>query len=364
MLLFSGVVISSFLSIVLIGKKRKTQADWILFCWLMTVVINLILYNFQENNTIIYYPLIIGWIFPIPLLYWPYLYLYITALTSKNKLQKKYLLHFLPFILSVLMFFSFYIMPSQTKIEIFKKKGTGYELEMNANLIAVYLSAIIYTIVSIRKLNSYSKEIKKKFSSIKKINLYWIQYLILGMTIIFFIIIFRYDPLIYYAVTAFIIFIGYFGIKQAGIFSHNNFELNHSYIEHLVFNPETIKYEKSTLLEESALKIQKELNSMMSSKKVFKNPELTLDDLAIKLNVQPNHLSQVINSLENKTFYEYINHFRIEEFCSLINNSDNQKFTLLAIAFECGFNSKSSFNRNFKNTKGLTPSEYLKQISK
>jgi YesN/AraC family two-component response regulator len=99
----------------------------------------------------------------------------------------------------------------------------------------------------------------------------------------------------------------------------------------------------------------------MQSQKLYKNAELTLDDLANSLKVLPNHLSQVINSTENKNFYDYINNLRINEFIELIALLENQKFTLLSLAFECGFNSKTSFNRNFKKATGLTPSEYIKQ---
>ncbi|MBJ7428273.1 MAG: AraC family transcriptional regulator [Bacteroidia bacterium] len=102
-------------------------------------------------------------------------------------------------------------------------------------------------------------------------------------------------------------------------------------------------------------------HNKMQSEKLFINPELTLNDLAAALNVLPNHLSQVINSKENKNFYDYINQLRVEEFIRLIALSENQKFTLLSLAYECGFNSKTSFNRNFKKVTDLTPSEYIKQ---
>ena len=98
----------------------------------------------------------------------------------------------------------------------------------------------------------------------------------------------------------------------------------------------------------------------MQKEKLYKNSELTLADLSQKLNVHPNVLSQVINSAEQKNFYDYVNHLRVEEFKTIILLPENQKFTLLSIAFECGFNSKTAFNRNFKKATGFSPSEYLK----
>jgi AraC-like DNA-binding protein len=83
--------------------------------------------------------------------------------------------------------------------------------------------------------------------------------------------------------------------------------------------------------------------------------------VAEELEIHPNTLSQVINTVEQKNFFDYVNTLRIEEFKERIANPDNQKYTLLSLAFECGFNSKTSFNRNFKNLTGKSPSEYLKE---
>lgn len=77
-----------------------------------------------------------------------------------------------------------------------------------------------------------------------------------------------------------------------------------------------------------------------------------MSDLARQLDIHPNYISQVINSVEQKNFYDFINEHRVEEFKQLVSLSENQHFTLLALAFECGFNSKTSFNRNFKKAMG------------
>jgi AraC-like DNA-binding protein len=65
--------------------------------------------------------------------------------------------------------------------------------------------------------------------------------------------------------------------------------------------------------------------------------------------------------LEEKTFYDYINGKRIEEFKKMILRPENQKYTIVGLAYDCGFNSKTAFYRNFKNVTGLSPTQYLQQ---
>ena len=98
----------------------------------------------------------------------------------------------------------------------------------------------------------------------------------------------------------------------------------------------------------------------MEEEKPFTDPELTLNDLAKRLDVHPNNLSQVINSMEKKSFYDLVNEKRVDAFIKNIKKPTSQQYTLLAIALDCGFNSKASFNRNFKKYTGHTPSDYLK----
>ena len=126
-------------------------------------------------------------------------------------------------------------------------------------------------------------------------------------------------------------------------------------------NSDSSKYQKSTLSEQDASLIHERLMHLMAEQKPFKNPDLTLNELAGILEVHPNYLSQVINSKEKKSFYDLINEKRVEEFIKLISQPSNQQYTLLAISYDCGFNSKASFNRNFKKYTGLTPRDYLKQ---
>ncbi|MEG3655787.1 two-component regulator propeller domain-containing protein [Arenibacter palladensis] len=102
----------------------------------------------------------------------------------------------------------------------------------------------------------------------------------------------------------------------------------------------------------------KELNLLMETEKVYLDSELGLSQLAEKIDVSTNHLSMLLNDYIGKNFYDYINHFRVEEVKSRLKNPHYQKQTLSSIGGDCGFNSKSAFNRIFKNLTGKTPSEF------
>ena len=104
------------------------------------------------------------------------------------------------------------------------------------------------------------------------------------------------------------------------------------------------------------------LKKLMESEKIYTESELSLYELANRLDTLPNYLSQVINDKEGKNFYDYINMLRIDEFKRLVSRPESRKYTLLSLSFDCGFNSKSSFNKNFKKVTGQSPSEYLNQL--
>jgi AraC-like DNA-binding protein len=435
MLYLLGVSLSIFLFLILISKKGKTLPDKILAVWLIFLGLNIFHYYLAITDLDLNYPFLLALGSPLPLIQGPFLFLYTAALTNQfpNKKYKMFL-HFMPLIIIYIVFIPFYMLDNQQKLEVYLQHGKGWEFQILTNLILIYLSGIVYVAWSLFLLRKHRKNILQQFSDIEKINLNWLRYLIIGMSSIWLFVFYGNDDLIYGSVVLFVAFIGYYGIKQVGIFtsnySYNNeidrltllkteneinitndivvskketeyssdnslinsneqevtllsnqnqstVELDISISQQIIKeeqNSDVIieniqvvietkkKYLKSGLSDLDALTIHKKLTDLMSSEKTFKNPELTLVELAQLLNVHPNILSQIINSIENKNFYDYINDKRVEEFKSIVILPKNQKYTLLSLALECGFNSKTTFNRNFKKSTGVSPSEYLKNI--
>ena len=101
------------------------------------------------------------------------------------------------------------------------------------------------------------------------------------------------------------------------------------------------------------------LEKMMQEEKSYQDPELSLTQMAKLLQTNPSLLSMVINKGFGMNFNDWVNKYRLEEVKSLFEKGEHKKQTLLSIAFECGFNSKATFNRAFKKATGFTPREWL-----
>ncbi|REC49455.1 helix-turn-helix domain-containing protein [Chryseobacterium pennipullorum] len=366
--LFS-VFLAFFLAFLLITKKDKSSADLILAIWLSAIGLNLASHYMLQTGQYTIYPSFVFLGFTLPIVYGPFLFIYVKKQTSPESFSWKYLLHFIPFLLSNLLFVKFYIAPFEERVDIFKHHGSGFENELLIRLYAIYISGIVYVVLSFRILYRYRKNIVQQFSNTEKINFNWLLYLIIWIAIIWALVLFVNTDIIYGAVAVFIIWLGYFGIKQVQVFNQPAV----SFAGQPVLSPvseeeekkEDIvssdrKYQKSSLTQKNIDDIHDRLTSLLLNEKPFVNPNLTLNELAAMLDVHPNYLSQVINSKENKNFYELINEKRIEEYLQIISQPESRQFTLLSIAFDCGFNSKTSFNRNFKKYTGVTPSEYQK----
>ena len=151
--------------------------------------------------------------------------------------------------------------------------------------------------------------------------------------------------IIWLLVSCIIFCLGYFAISQPELFRRVQAQ---------------IKY-KDSPIENNELEVFKHrLVRLMEEDKVFMDPELTLASLAHQLHTNTHTMSRVINEGFDKSFYHYINDYRVQEFTRLITLEENQQESLLAVALKVGFNSKTTFNRAFKKLMGTTPRLYLK----
>lgn len=369
MFYLGGVGLALFLTLLLWSKRNKSIADTVLSLWLLFITIHLLLFYFGEMWL---YPETLGFALPLPLVHGPFLYLYTRTLTTKTISLRTALLHFLPGLAAYIYLIEFLFLPVDQKIWVYKNDGAGYETFILVNTVAIITSGVTYVVLSSLALRKHRIAIAAEFSNTDKINLQWLQYLIYGISLIWIFVIMGNDDLIYGATVIFISFIGFFGIRQVGIFYSPTVGEGQTGLSprgevllerETMLEPERRKYQKSGLRSDQSEVLHFQLSQMMSQDKPYQESELSLTELARRLNTQPNYLSQVINEREGKTFYDFINTLRIEEFKRLATSQESRKYTLMALAEQCGFNSKSSFNRYFKKVTGQSPSEFLAAFS-
>ncbi len=124
------------------------------------------------------------------------------------------------------------------------------------------------------------------------------------------------------------------------------------------------KSKSFTLLDKKGIQKKKnQLELILATEKVFRNERLNVETLAKHLKWTPKELSFVINKGYGKNFNDFINEFRIEDFKTRIQKGENESFTIISIAYDAGFNSKSSFYRAFKKATNQTPKEFLRTVT-
>jgi AraC-like DNA-binding protein len=244
----------------------------------------------------------------------------------------------------------------------------------------IFLAAFIWLI---KKLNSYAVKIKDSFSFIDPIELSWLTrstWIYIFVTVLsllgFITSQFQILPITSHAVCSVIGVLMFFAIFYVSFHGIRQYTIADYYgvkeaLSDLAIDPplETekqeatalIKYKTSTLTDSEQAVIFQNLTRLFEDKKIYRESKLQLSDVADALNVSTHNLSQTINATTGKPFYDFVNSYRIRHLQRLLEDPSQQKFTILAMGFESGFNSKASLNRVFRQETGLSPSEYLQR---
>jgi len=289
----------------------------------------------------------------------PFLYISILYFTSfYKKFEKKNLWHFLPFLIFLIFRFPFFI--TGKNIEFSYEVGRVVFFILKT---ALPLQTVIYWLLSFRRLQKHLKNIHEFSSSTEKINLSWLKYFLLVLLFIvtawFNLIFFNLTDLIectpfIYLLSVF--FLAYFSLQQKEIFDFSKSEL-HDLSAIKEYKKESPKRVSDTRLTE----IDGKLQLLMNSEKLYLDNDLSLPKLAKHLNSSCNETSFVINELYGDNFYNFINKYRIEEAKNLLLSEKYNQLNILGIAYESGFNSKTTFNTTFKKDIGYSPTEFVKR---
>ena len=320
----------------------------------------------------------------------PLLYFYVKSLTNfKFRFKKTDWLHFLPGLLYLiwtiivvvvdkLLLKKYYLMNGQTDPDF----DLWYQILQK-------ISIIVYLVLAIRYYKKYRRYVFFEMSFFEAASLKWLRNFLVAfgiMTLLPWLLDvldqFEFFRELDYKGSWFYFFSYALVVYYIAINGYNATSIP---LRRLDFLPELlINYEPPKLLtapqsvtedasfevvEETVVKNEDEfltawkakLSNFLETDKVYEEPELTLSELARRLSTNTSVLSKVVNQGFGMSFNDYINQFRVNAVINLLKKGEHKKQTLLGIAFDCGFNSKATFNRAFKKMTGLSPKDWLSQ---
>ncbi len=351
------------LFVVLIFQKKGSQFSNGLLAFLILIITSVLTERFLTH--IDFYRVFPHYLFlsyGLWYLWGPAFYFYIRSSLYENiKFSKTDLLHLIPFLVYIFVNSEYIFVGWSAKISYLDDFVPSSETNIFALLIPVLLRVqtiayLVFTGVLIYKykiveLNG-SKETRKNqllllkifFVAVALLQIYDVYYLVmikLGQT----------GRHLLKNIRLLITVIINYSIAFAAI----------KYPERLFpqFKKEYDKYKSSKITDDEMERIKLSLINLMIDEQPYLNNSIKLKDLSEKLKVSQHSISQTLNIKLGISFYDYINKFRIEKAKEILSSDDKDRFTLLHVAYESGFNSKSSFNRAFKKHTGFTPSEYI-----
>ncbi len=370
--IYIGIFMAGFLTLLLSVKKMREIHDYILITWLLFSAGNLFFFYHDFNNPGTQNLTLELFGGTLPFLTAPLLYFYVCALVVPRKFRLlRYLYHFIPF---VLMYGAMLYHAEEYQLVVDKgfiqMRGPLPFYLGSYGLILAFFS-FLYPMLSLYLLFRHRNRIKSEFSFIEKINMNWLRYWIILSMVGFwfsFAIIWAgsfqwIDFLTSFqgvagAVVLNISVIGFYGVKQTTIFTNLQPQIHSPSAP-----PKSERYATSKLATEEAQEMVTKVRVYMEQEKPYLDSQLSLDSLASALSMTKHDLSQVINDQFGANFFGFVNDYRVAAFKRNLTDRQYEHYTLLGIALETGFNSKSSFNSIFKKAEGMTPSEYKKSLS-
>ncbi|MEX0812045.1 MAG: AraC family transcriptional regulator [Chitinophagales bacterium] len=328
----------------------------------------------------------------IPLTFGPFLYLYSKYLISEDtKMAAKDYVHFIPFIFLTVYFLV---------IKNIDNRISDLDYGISLNLLFL-ISILVYSSLVFIQLRKYRQKIRFQFFSYDTSSnrLFWLNYVAI-ISVVTFVLYFFYMlisipdeasnyNLQFISSLGLVIFsfsVSYFGVNQRALnisYSKGNYYGIRNMLSDLVdkvFRISKIgrsdlviaKNIKNSPVEAKASEIEDEeipeakkrqidhLIEHMESDRPYMNPMLTLQDLAEQTNIPKHQLTILFNSHMGLNFFEFVNQYRLDEVKKRLLNPKYAHYTIMAIAYDCGFNSKSTFNTLFKEVTGKTPTQWRK----
>jgi AraC-like DNA-binding protein len=359
---FGSLILISFLSLANPLKANKIATHllgvfFLLWAFFWVDELALLLYNTELDQK---WQLILrGLQYFAPILF------YLTVVFYSNpgfKFKKAFLPHlFLPAVFIILLY---YFGKSQSPAL------AGQVVKFNYVLVTLMLSqTLFYILISYFRLKKHQKAVLLFSSQTGEIDLSWLKKIIIALLLIAIIVILyniifhfkRLNLIMNIIVLVIIYYTAFHAMRQKEIFPFKETAIEE--IMSLSDETEIIEPKKKIVSDEELVKIKAQLTQFMVSQKPYLDTELTLVKLSELFGTTTHKLSYIINAGFNLNFFNFINKYRVEEAKVLLLSSKMDQYSILGIAFEVGFNSKTSFNTTFKKLTNQTPSDFKKSSS-
>ena len=380
--LFSGIVQALFLAFVFFANPRGSrQASLLLAAFFVIVAVVIVNGALYQTNLYQDWSFLIGLPLSFQLLVGPFFLWYVKSLIGDFKFRVRDMVHLLPFLLYLVLELSFLFRND------FYKMALMYSWLTNRRDWADYLGRFwyqfgvplqlgVYLWLVWRAIRRHEVTIRHHFSTIDELTLNWLRKVVIafaaglvgvsvGDVLPFFGVqmtwMFLCAPITDTLVVFYLAGVAFLRRPQDTLPAPRppREPLPEAAVSPTTSEPEP-KYGKSSLSEEYGRRVLVRLETLMGTDRPYTDPDLTLAILAGRLKTSRNHLSQVLNQRLGATFYDYINRWRIQESAARLLAPDHQNAGILDIALDCGFKSKSTFNKAFKAHFSVSPSEYRK----
>lgn len=358
-----GVGINVFTLFLLIkNRSRKEHSNDIAIALVTLWLLRFLFFYIKTQDFALNYPVLFTFDQYLFLLDGVLLWLYTKSLLEAIQFSLRIGLHFIPFLFGLLLTLlqvtlnpqDLLIQEYQAKLEAYGNNTLSISLAELIFIFLIMLLSLIYFLKSLQQIRQYNQVLFANFSNLKNLSASWlVNFLRLWM--LFFLL----PVLIYFFNYLYPIidmqFSGYVLFSLLLLFSliFNLNIVNQNYLPPALYPKSP---EKVQALPEKELNNQlQKLESVLREEKYYQDENLSLQKLSAYLDMKPVELTELIKNSEFKNFYDLINSYRIEAIKAELLASREQ---IMIIAYNQGFNSKSAFNRIFKENTGQTPSEY------
>lgn len=361
-----GAAQGVLLGLALLSVRRsRPVVNRILAAFVIAISIFLFGAVMRTSNAVLSFPHLSRLHDPFSLTVGPLLFLYLKALTSRRFVfRRQQLLHFIPFALCALYLLPYYFQGREAKLAGLMAEYNQADLGRwyYVRSTVVITQFLIYLVLAIALMVDYSRRLKRQDRSLNRAALFQVRFLTGASLILWILAALRFtldhtaatNLVVPFGASVIVYVLGYMGLRKPHALVGADEEPLTDVSE------QGPKYERSRLTPERSERYLKKLVEAMETEKLYRDGELTLQKLSERLSIPAQHLSQTINGRLNQTFTEFINAYRIEEAKRRLLDPSLKHYSVLAIAEDVGFNSKSSFNAVFKKYVQMTPSEFRK----